>query len=335
MRSRPSSAAPATGGTSTIRGSASGASPASRLVISAVSSGSRAASTPPPSATRTGWSSRPRRRMAVTAITHTSPACRRKMSRATASWLAATSNRTRTRPRGASQPSFPLCSATATSYMRATPKWAATASRSAVCGPRPSSARIAHQMASTPRLYPPPQSPLVGPSERNLVIRPSGATPTQLIPAPHVTPTPQCAPESSRPARSTAKVSLATSMELASPRARNPALTSSSSSGRSALATQADTCSATGRPAGAAGTSALPVTRRASEASTSIACSRVSMLGTPGPRALASSVPSAATSAASVLLLPASSASTAGSGFADSPVTFLPVPKAGIARSRR
>src|ERR1700757_227498 len=78
----------------------------------------------------------------------------------------------------------------ATSRTDGTPKCAATAPRSAVSGPRPSSARIAHHSAAWPSPCPPPQSPVVSPSARNPVFRPSGATPTQLMPAPQVTATP-------------------------------------------------------------------------------------------------------------------------------------------------
>src|SRR5260221_9959194 len=54
MWSRPSKAAPATGGTSTMPSVASGAPSPNRLGISPVSSGSRRVSTPPPSPTGTG-----------------------------------------------------------------------------------------------------------------------------------------------------------------------------------------------------------------------------------------------------------------------------------------
>ena len=52
------------------------------------------------------------------------------------------------------------------------------------------------------------------------VVRPSGATPTQLMPAPQVTPTPQCGARAGRrPARSTANVSLTTAWCRSSPAA--------------------------------------------------------------------------------------------------------------------
>ena len=166
-----------------------------------------------------------------------------------------------------------------TSSTLATPKCAGTACRSLVSGPRPSSARTAHHSASGPRSPPPPQSPLIRPSARNLVVRPSGATPTQLMPAPQVTPMPQCsrAPAaagevtSSRPARRTANVSFTTVLVVDQPCAAMSAPSSASSSGRSAPARHADVCRATGpgpvRPACAA-------TARTSSVSTATVLSR-------------------------------------------------------------
>jgi hypothetical protein len=120
-----------------------GAASANRRVISAVSTGSRAVISPPPSATGTGWSPRPRRRSAATAITHTSSASRRTRSSATSSPAAAAWNRTEVSPSARSQPIVPVCRPTATSCMLAAPRWAQTPSRNAVAGPRPSSARLA------------------------------------------------------------------------------------------------------------------------------------------------------------------------------------------------
>lgn len=105
-----------------MRGRASGASSANRLVISAVSSGSRAVSTPPPSDTGTGCPNRSRRRIALTAIVHTSAACLRTRSSATASPAAATSNRTGTRPSSASQLIVPVWNPTAASCTLGVPK---------------------------------------------------------------------------------------------------------------------------------------------------------------------------------------------------------------------
>ena len=58
-----------------------------------------------------------------------------------------------------------------------------------------------------PTSWPPPQSPVVQPSAGKPAWRPSGATPTQLIPAPQTIATPQ---PCSVPARRTASVSLPT-----------------------------------------------------------------------------------------------------------------------------
>src|SRR3954465_10054979 len=66
---------------------------------------------------------------------------------------------------------------------------------------------------------PPPQSPLIAPRDRKRDWRPSGATPTQLIPAPHTTATPQ---PRSVPARSTANVSLPTAIRPAKSAAAPP-----------------------------------------------------------------------------------------------------------------
>src|SRR5580692_11766500 len=172
---------------------------------------------------------------------------------------------------------------------------------------------MARKTASVPRVCPPPQSPLSDPKERNLLVRPSGATPTQLIPAPQVTPTPQCGPRSSRPARSTANVSLATSTVSLQPSARTASASWCSSSGRSALATQADRCRAIWLPGSPARNPACSTARRAAAPSTPIVSVSRIVPVTPGPRALPSSVPSVATRATSVLLLPPSTASTAGS----------------------
>ena len=68
---------------------------------------------------------------------------------------------------------------------------------------------------------PPPQSPEIGPTAGNRVIRPSGATPEQLMPNPQTTPTPQ---SRSVPARSTANVSLRTSRSSRDPPGPQPAI---------------------------------------------------------------------------------------------------------------
>src|SRR5215469_2489948 len=134
------------------------------------------------------------------------------------------------------------------------------------------------------------------------------------MPAPHTTATPQCGSvRSDRPDRRMAKVSLTTVAVGLHPWACTAAACSASSSGRSALARQATVCIAT-----------QPEPVRYRRLSWAAAClttaSRISTVWStptswalmPGPRAEASSVPSLATKATSVLLLPPSMASTAG-----------------------
>src|SRR3984957_17456707 len=129
------------------------------------------------------------------------------------------------------------------------------------------------------------------------------------MPAPQVTAMPQAGWPSAgvRPARSTAKVSLATAAVWVQPWRSIAAVSMASSSGRSAPAGQADGGRAT-RPGRPAADWTISPSRR-------IASSRPkSSWLTPGPRSDASTVPSSAMSATSVLLLPPSIASTAGSG---------------------
>src|SRR3984957_16793563 len=147
------------------------------------------------------------------------------------------------------------------------------------------------------------------PKARKRVVAPSGPTPTQLMPAPQVTAMPQAGSASAgvRPARSTAKVSLATAAVWVQPWRSIAAVSMASSSGRSAPARQADVCRAT-RPGRPAAVLAISPSRR-------IASPRPkSSWLAPGPRSDASTRPSSAISATSVLLLPPSIASTAGSG---------------------
>src|ERR1700750_566066 len=155
------------------------------------------------------------------------------------------------------------------------------------------------------------------PRARYLVTRPSGATPTALMPAPQTTATPQCAPGpstvSGRPERRMAKVSLTTVALSLHPWACTAAACSASSSGRSALARQATVCRANGPegPEACRSSCAAACLTTASRMST-VWSTPTSCALMPGPRAEASSVPSSATSATSVLLLPPSMASTAG-----------------------
>src|SRR5689334_12514571 len=155
------------------------------------------------------------------------------------------------------------------------------------------------------------------PRARYLVTRPSGATPTALMPAPQTTATPQCAPGpstvSGRPERRMAKVSLTTVALSLHPWACTAVACSASSSGRSALARQATVCRASGSegPAAPRSSCAAACLTTASRIST-VWSTPTSCALMPGPRAEASSVPSSATRATSVLLLPPSMARTAG-----------------------
>src|SRR6266545_1923494 len=156
------------------------------------------------------------------------------------------------------------------------------------------------------------------PRPRYRVTRPSGATPTALMPAPQTTATPQCGPDpstaSGRPERRMAKVSLTTMALSLQPWACTAVACSTSSSGRSALARQATVCLASGpsgRWSSCASSWAAACLTTASRIST-VWSTPTSCALMPGPRAEASSVPSPATRATSVLLLPPSMASTAG-----------------------
>src|SRR6266702_649550 len=161
------------------------------------------------------------------------------------------------------------------------------------------------------------------PRARYRVTRPSGATPTALMPAPQTTATPQCGPDpsspstaSGRPERRMAKVSLTTVALSLHPWACTAVACSASSSGRSALARQATVCRASGpggRWSSCASSWAAACLTTASRIST-VWSTPTSCALIPGPRAEASSVPSPATRATSVLLLPPSMASTAGLG---------------------
>src|SRR5580698_7857330 len=126
------------------------------------------------------------------------------------------------------------------------------------------------------------------------------------MPAPHTTAVPQCGSRSCRPARKIANVSLMTVLVGLQPIRRTASASSSSSSGRSALARQA-TVFSTGIP--------LLVTCLTSSSSTrTVGSAPASWELIPPPRAEAMSVPSMPTRATSVLLLPPSKARTAASG---------------------
>src|SRR3984885_5715664 len=135
------------------------------------------------------------------------------------------------------------------------------------------------------------------------------------MPAPHTTATPQWgSARSGRPERKMAKVSFTTVAVGLQPWAWTAAACSASSSGRSALARQATVCIATQpepsvryRPVSWAAACLTTASRNSTVWSTPTSWALM-----PGPRAAASSVPSPATRATSVLLLPPSMASTAG-----------------------
>src|ERR1019366_7932937 len=246
--SRPMSAAPAMGGISTTRTAAAGAAAASRSVIHPVSSGSRAVSRPPPSTTGVARPASPRRGLAVSVIARTSAACPLTRSRDPLSPASAAAKSAGVSSCRLSAAMVPWWMPIVTSATPATPKWPISASRNEVCGQRPSSARIAHHSPARPSPSPPPQSPLIPPRARKRTVRPSGATPTQLMPAPQVTATPQGLAGSVSPALSTANVSLATCVVALQPCAPSISPSSSSSSGRSALAMHATVCPATAGP---------------------------------------------------------------------------------------
>src|SRR5262245_5327273 len=203
--------------------------------------------------------------------------------------------------------SRPRWTASISSSRDESPAWWGSASLRAVRGPRPSTARAAHHIASCQRLPPPPQSPEMCPTAANLAVVPSGRRPAQLMPAPHTTATPR---GSSSPARSRAKVSLKTSHDRPQPWTAIACSSASCSTGRSALARQADTCSATGPTAVCPAISRARSTSFASPATAAAAPIRSGRKEP--PRAVPRTVPSGPTIATSVLLLPASMASTAG-----------------------
>src|SRR3954451_21590958 len=202
--------------------------------------------------------------------------------------------------------SRPRCTAAIRSSMETWPAWWGSASLRAVRGPRPSTARAAHHMASCQRLPPPPQSPEMCPTAANLAVVPSGSRPAQLMPAPHTTATPR---GSSSPARSRAKVSLKTSIDRPQPCTAIALSRATCSTGRSALARQAETWSAIGPEAAGPASTRARSTSGTSPA-TAVAAPMRSGRKEP-PRDSPRTVPSGPMIATSVLLFPASIASTA------------------------
>ena len=144
-----------------------------------------------------------------------------------------------------------------------------------------------------------PQSPVSSPSAGKRAVRPSGATPTQLIPAPQVTATPQ---PRSVPARRTAKVSLRTRTRLAQPRAAAASCASCSSTGKSTPARKSSPASATSCEAPAASSRRSSIT--SSDRFRPRWCGELA-----GPRRSAITSPCTPTSARSVFELPPSTAS--------------------------
>ncbi len=239
--------------------------------------------------------------MAATASATTSSACRRTTAAAVASPSAATSNRTGVSSRHRASVIAPRCTAAISSAMVPRPKWRGSAVRRRVSGPRPSSARAAHHIASCQRCPPPPQSPEMWPTAAKRTGARPGSTPEQLIPAPQTTAMPR---GSSTPARRTAKVSLKTSLESPHPWAATACSSASCSGGRSALAKHAATWCTTG-PAPSGTTPASAHAARTIGARPSTAASAPTRWGRKGPpRAVPTSRPSVAISATSVLLLP-------------------------------
>ena len=160
---------------------------------------------PPPSRTSTGSSSSESRVTATRASATTSAARRSTISAATSSRLGLGEDH-RCELEHAPRRDPPEVDRLGELLRRAPARSApGTRASSVVFGPRPSSLRAAADSAASPTSWPPPQSPVIVPSAGKRACRPSGATPTQLMPAPHTTATPQ---PRSVPARRIANVSL-------------------------------------------------------------------------------------------------------------------------------
>ena len=241
--SRPSRAAPTTGGTSSTRTRACRATSASPRPILPRKSSSPEEKIPPPRTMSTSSRVIRRRRTATPAMRTISSACRSTIERETASSAAAarkTIGVSSTTRRSAIRSKY---IASVSCFGRVKPKCRGTSVRSVVASPRPSSARTECQRAALPMSWPPPQSPDSSPNAGNRNVRPLGATAEQLVPYPHTTATPHVR---SVPARRTANVSLRTTSLSVRPRRRNHRAIRRSSAGRSAPATQYIPSSATG-----------------------------------------------------------------------------------------
>src|SRR6266511_538722 len=195
--------------------------------------------------------------------------------------------------------------ASTTASADGSPKCSGTRRWRAVAGPRPSSPRSAAPTAASPMWRPPPQSPDSGPSAGKRAWAPPGPTPAQFMPAPTTTTTPQVR---SVPARSTANTSLRSRLSRAQRRRAISGSSRASSAGRSRPARHQTPTWTSGRSAG----SSPPASRQAAAISASSASiapwSPSAWCDAPGPRAAPSTSPLAATSAASVLELPPSTA---------------------------
>ncbi len=239
----------------------------------------------------------------------TSSACRCTSDSATGSPAAATANSTGVSSWRRACGTRPRCIASISEAIDAWPRYAGRARASSVGPPRPSSARAANHRASSASPPPPPQSPEIRPTAGKRAVRPSGVIPTQLMPAPHTTATPHGSAPVGSPERSSAKVSLCTAVARPQPRRSISRASSRSSTAKSALARHADTRSAHGP---AAGSARSPASAIASASTSTAAATPVRGGWKPPAWPEHSTEPSGARRATSVLLLPASIASTEG-----------------------
>ena len=143
------------------------------------------------------------------------------------------------------------CSASISAYIESSPKCAGSVRASAVGSPRPSSARAAYHSASSAR--PAAAAPVAGDAGRAPGSGRCGrraACPTQLMPAPHTTATPRGSSTPGAQDREGVVGDLGARRPAA--RVQGGLAAARSSTGRSALARQAETCAASGRAAGRA-----------------------------------------------------------------------------------
>ena len=175
IRSRPSRAAPTIGGASTTRTTASGAcvgqQPGDLVHQQRVAGGEHAAAEHDVDrrsrGRRAGGSRWPPGRPPPR------PGGARRRA-ATASPASATANSSGVSSMQRSSGRAPRWTASISAAIDESPKCRGSAVRSAVSGPRPSSARAAHHIASCQRWPPPPQSPEMCPTAANRTVVPSG-----------------------------------------------------------------------------------------------------------------------------------------------------------------